>query len=53
MNIVSSLQVDQGFKYILNYGQIVPKIRISLEDDVIIQNIFQKRRKNCESCGDL
>jgi len=53
MNIVASLQVDQGFKYILNYGQIVPKIRISLEDDVIIQNIFQKRRKNCESCGDL
>ena len=53
MNIVASIQVDQGFKYILNYGNIIPKIRISLEEDVIIQNIFQKRRPNCEACGDL
>ncbi|MHA1376813.1 MAG: HesA/MoeB/ThiF family protein [Candidatus Helarchaeota archaeon] len=53
MNIVASLQVDQGFKYILNYGQVVPKIRISLEDEVVIQNIFQKKRPNCEACGNL
>lgn len=53
MNIVASLQVDQGFKYILNYGQIIPKIRISLEDEVVIQNFFQKKRPNCEACGNL
>lgn len=53
MNIVASLQVDQGFKYLLKYGQIIPKLRISLEDDVIIQNIFQKRRPGCEACGDI
>lgn len=53
MNIIASLQVDQGFKYILNYGQIVPKIHISLEEEVIIQNLNQKRRPNCEACGHL
>jgi len=53
MNIVASLQADQGFKYLLNYGQIIPKIRITIEEEVVIQNIFQKRRPGCEACGNI
>ncbi len=53
MNIVASLQADQGFKHILDYGQIIPQIRISLEDEITMRSIFQKRRPKCEACGNL
>ncbi|MHA1130755.1 MAG: HesA/MoeB/ThiF family protein, partial [Candidatus Helarchaeota archaeon] len=32
MNIVGSIQTDQAFKVLLGYGEIIPQIRISLEE---------------------
>lgn len=53
MNIVGSLQTEQAFKILLEYGEIVPQIRISLEDSFYVTKTHPKRRTGCPACGDL
>ncbi|NVM30440.1 MAG: ThiF family adenylyltransferase [Candidatus Helarchaeota archaeon] len=53
MNIVGSLQTEQAFKILLEYGEIVPLIRISLEDSFYVTKTHPKRRTGCPACGDL
>lgn len=53
MNIVASLQTDQAFKILFEYGEIAPLIRISLEDSFSVTVGQPKRRPGCPACGDL
>jgi molybdopterin/thiamine biosynthesis adenylyltransferase len=53
MNIIGSIQTEQAFKILLEYGKIIPMIRISLEDDFSVTGSHPKRRAGCPACGDL
>ncbi|MFX1294749.1 MAG: ThiF family adenylyltransferase [Promethearchaeota archaeon] len=53
MNIVGSLQSEQAFKIIFEYGEIFPEIRISLQDGFSVSTVYHKRRSGCSACGDL
>lgn len=53
MNIVASLQTEQALKIVFGYGEIVPQIRISLEESFSVTLAHPKRRKGCLACGDL
>ncbi|MFX1298756.1 MAG: ThiF family adenylyltransferase [Promethearchaeota archaeon] len=53
MNIVGSLQTEQAFKILLGYGDILPQIRISLEEGFSVSTAIHKRRPGCPACGDL
>ncbi len=53
MNIVGSLQAEQGFKILLEYGEIIPQIRISLEEGFSVSTANPKRRAGCLACGDI
>jgi len=48
MAIVASIQADQGLKILLNYGKVLPMIRVNLRDNVSVLGIENvKPRKNC------
>ncbi|MHA1266196.1 MAG: HesA/MoeB/ThiF family protein [Candidatus Helarchaeota archaeon] len=53
MNIIASLQTDQAFKLLLQYGELIPIIRISLEESFSVTLGHPKRRTGCPACGDL
>jgi molybdopterin/thiamine biosynthesis adenylyltransferase len=53
MNIVSSIQTEQAFKILLGYGEIIPLIRISLEESFSVSASYPKRRPGCPACGEL
>lgn len=51
MSIVASLQADQGIKHLLGETGIVPRIRISLEEEAIMVIERGQRRPNCDDCS--
>ncbi len=53
MNIIGSLQADQVLKILLEYGELIPQIRISLEDKLSLSTFHSTRRPGCPACGDL
>ena len=53
MNIIASVQTEQAFKILFGYGELVPMIRISLEENFSVTMTHPKRRPGCPACGDL
>lgn len=47
MTMVASIQVDQGLKLLLNYGNISPLIKIRFKEKTSLNEVEVKRRKNC------
>jgi len=53
MNIVASIQSEQALKLLCGYGEIVPLIRVSLEESISVMGAHSKRRPGCPACGGL
>lgn len=53
MSIVASLMADQAFRYLLEYGETLPRIRISLEEEVLLTKENVMRRPDCRDCGGI
>lgn len=48
MTMVAAIQADQGIKIILNYGKIIPLIKVDVREEVIVRSITNvKARKDC------
>lgn len=47
MAFVASVQVDQGLKLLLNYGDTSPLIKIRFKQKTSLNEVEAKRRKNC------
>jgi len=48
MAIVAAIQADQGMKIILNYGKIIPLIRIDVREEVVVKSMRDvKPRRDC------
>lgn len=49
MAIVAAIQADQGMKILLNYGKVIPLIKIDTREDVVVKSVSNVRpRKNCQ-----
>ncbi|NIQ06416.1 MAG: ThiF family adenylyltransferase [Candidatus Korarchaeota archaeon] len=54
MNLVASLQVDQGIRIMLKKNGIYPRILINLEGQVKVSGVKNvKKRANCRYCGKI
>ncbi|MEM3587730.1 MAG: ThiF family adenylyltransferase [Candidatus Jordarchaeaceae archaeon] len=53
MCVVASLQANQALRYLLKCGELIPRLRVSLGEEVLLTRENTLRRMDCRDCGGI